>query len=320
MNNKKFSREEKGGNTPWMNTFADLMNLLLCFFVLLFAMSDVNSEKFESAAASLAQNGVNILPGDTTAIGEGTLIASGVSQLNELDEYVNSMGTETADTIQTAETSETDGEAESAGETETVGDTKSAGGTETAGGTESADGTETAENANNMAIDQQTLLNQLGMEQMKESEKMAEDVQSTIATDQLDSYIDLNFTNHYVSLTLSGALLFESGSSELKKDSYPILEKIGVILQKYNKSTIEIEGHTDSVPIHNSKFKNNNELSSFRALAVFDYFVEESHLDPATLKHSGRGEYIPIADNATVEGRAKNRRVEIKIYNTLGLY
>lgn len=308
MNNKKFSREEKGGNTPWMNTFADLMNLLLCFFVLLFAMSDVNSEKFESAAASLAQNGVNILPGGATAIGEGTLISSGVSQLNELDEYVNSMGTEAADTIQTAETSETAGEAESAG------------GTETVGGTESADGTETAENANNTAIDQQTLLNQLEMEQMKESEKMAEDVQSTIATDQLDSYIDLNFTNHYVSLTLSGALLFESGSSELKKDSYPILEKIGVILQKYNKSTIEIEGHTDSVPIHNSKFKNNNELSSFRALAVFDYFVEEFHLDPATLKHSGRGEYIPIADNATVEGRAKNRRVEIKIYNTLGLY
>ena len=72
---------------------------------------------------------------------------------------------------------------------------------------------------------------------------------------------------------------------------------------------------TDIVPIHSAKFANNNELSSARALNVFDYLVENTNLDPADIKHSGRGEYVPIADNTTEEGRAKNRRVEIRIYN-----
>ena len=95
------------------------------------------------------------------------------------------------------------------------------------------------------------------------------------------------------------------------------MEKVGVILQKYAESVIEVEGHTDNVPISTAKFANNNELSSARALSVFDYLVENTNLNPSNIKHSGRGEYIPVADNGTPEGRAKNRRVEIKIYNPL---
>ena len=83
---------------------------------------------------------------------------------------------------------------------------------------------------------------------------------------------------------------------------------------------IEIEGHTDNVPIHNSKFANNNELSSARALSVFDYLVETTTLNPANIKHTGRGEYVPVDDNSTPEGRSQNRRVEIKIYHTLSTY
>ena len=64
-------------------------------------------------------------------------------------------------------------------------------------------------------------------------------------------------------------------------------------------------------------FESNDVLSSYRALAMFDYLVENTSLDPAKIKHSGRGEYIPVADNSTPEGRAKNRRIEIKIYNNL---
>ena len=75
----------------WMNTFADLMNLLLCFFVLLFSMSTVDAQKFEQVAASFAQS-FSIFTAGASAIGDGILVSNGVSQLNELDQYMNSTG------------------------------------------------------------------------------------------------------------------------------------------------------------------------------------------------------------------------------------
>ena len=98
------------------------------------------------------------------------------------------------------------------------------------------------------------------------------------------------------------------------------MANIGAILEKYAAYTIEIEGHTDNVPMHSAKYANNNELSAARALAVFDYLLANTSLDPAMIKTSGRGEYKPIADNSTAEGRAKNRRVEIRIYHELSDY
>lgn len=249
----------------WMNTFADLMNLLLCFFVMLFSMSSMDSSKFEEMAASFTDS-FSIFSGGGASIGNGILISNGVSQLNELDQYINSMGYSS----------------------------------------EKADSEDAIEKAEG--------------EQMKASEELSELVEEMLKEQNLGRDVDLNLTSQYVSLTLNGSLLFDSGSDTIKEDSYEILDKIGVILQKYADSIIEIEGHTDNVPIHTSKFKDNNELSSARALSVFEYLADHTNLDPAMIKHSGRGEYVPIADNSVPEGRAKNRRVEIKIYHTLSTY
>ena len=91
---------------------------------------------------------------------------------------------------------------------------------------------------------------------------------------------------------------------------------------KYKGYSIEVEGHTDNVPVTkgNNKYKDNNELSSLRALSAFYYLVNEKGLDPSVVKYSGRGQYNPIASNRTEEGRQKNRRVEIKIFNELSSY
>ncbi len=263
------------GSPAWMATFGDLMNLLLCFFVLLFSMSSVDAQKFELIAASFSQT-FSVLSGGASAIGEGMLISNGVSQLNELSEYINSMGS----------MSDTEG-LKSFGE-------------------ESSEDTQSEE-----------LKAQYEQEQLKEAEMLAERIQEAVEEQNIDKEVDVNFTSQYVLLTMNGALLFDSGHAEIREDAYPLLQKIARILERYAKHTIEVEGHTDNVPLNGGRFENNDVLSSYRALSVFNYILENTSLDPANIKHSGRGEYLPIADNSTPEGRAKNRRVEIKIFHSL---
>ena len=266
---KRKKEEPQKASAEWMNTFADLMNLLLCFFVLLFAMSTVDAQKFEMIAASFSQT-FSIFSGGQTSIGEGMLLGNGVSQLNELDQYMSSMGKPAESESDTDEMDEID-----------------------------------------------EMQEKIDEAKLEESEKLAERIEEAIEESQMEDMIQLDFTSQYVQLTLKGAILFDSGSAALKADAMPVIEKVALILERYAENEIEIEGHTDNVPIHTSKYANNNELSSSRALAMFDYLVEHTALEPAQIKHSGRGEYLPIADNATPEGRAKNRRIEIKIYNEL---
>ena len=94
------------------------------------------------------------------------------------------------------------------------------------------------------------------------------------------------------------------------------MDKIEKVLQSYQENMIEIEGHTDNVPIHSAKYESNDVLSMYRALYVADYMRKITTIEPSHIKSSGRGESIPITDNSTPEGRARNRRVEIKIYNS----
>lgn len=266
---KKKPDEPPKGAPAWQSTFADLMNLLLCFFVLLFSMSTVDAQKFEEVVASFNQT-FSIFTAGATAIGDGVLISNGVSQLNELDDYINSTG------------KMDDGEIVS----------------------------------EDVAQAQQ----QLEEAQLEEAEELAEKIQEAVDERGMGEDIDLDVTTQYVQLTLKGALLFDSGSTLLKEEAKPVLDQVGVILEKYAEGTIEIEGHTDNVPMSGAKYSNNDELSSGRALSVFNYVLSVTNLNPANIKHAGRGEYVPVADNSTAEGRAKNRRVEIKIYTPLSSY
>ena len=136
------------------------------------------------------------------------------------------------------------------------------------------------------------------------------------SVEEIQNQVEVDFNAEYVLLTLNGALLFDSGKSEIRQDAYPLIDKIGAILTNYKSNIIEIEGHTDNVPISNVKYENNDVLSMYRALNVADYIRSITDLDPGLIKSSGRGEYVPVADNSTPEGRARNRRVEIKIYNS----
>ena len=82
-------------------------------------------------------------------------------------------------------------------------------------------------------------------------------------------------------------------------------------------NTISIEGHTDNVPQNTAQYPDNMVLSMYRAYSVYTYFVDTKGFNVNSISSTGRGEAVPVASNATAEGRAQNRRVEIKIYNML---
>ena len=88
---KKKEEAPPPGSPAWMATFSDLMNLLLCFFVLLFSMSTIDEAKLNEIIASMSSS-FSVFSAGSTSIGEGILISNGVSQLNELAEYINSTG------------------------------------------------------------------------------------------------------------------------------------------------------------------------------------------------------------------------------------
>lgn len=269
---KKKEDTPSPGSPAWMATFSDLMNLLLCFFVMLFSMSSLDAEKYNKLVASM-NNTFSIFDNGATTIGEGILISNGVSQLNELDEYINSTG-KTAD-------SEVDGE-----------------------------------QLEEFDKSPEVLEEALEEQNLKENELLSEMIQEAVNDSGVSEQIEVSFSSQYVQLTMKGALLFDSGKAELKEDAMAVLDKAGLILERYGAdTTIEIEGHTDNVPMTNPIYPTNEELSSARALSVFYYLLESTSLDPVMLKHAGMGERVPIADNSTAEGRSRNRRVEIRIYN-----
>lgn len=158
-------------------------------------------------------------------------------------------------------------------------------------------------------------------EQMQQAtEQMYDQVTEQIEQGKLEQYVSVGIDENYqyIKISMYGAILFDSGKAEIKKDAIPILSKIGDILKRYDEYLIKIEGHTDNVPITSSNsYKNNLWLSTARASNVWEYFTNDKGLNPITLESSGRAEFDPIADNSTEEGRRKNRRVEIKIYHDL---
>lgn len=265
---KQKQEDPPKGSPAWMSTFSDLMNLLLCFFVLLFSMSTVDAQKFQEVIASI-QSTVSILPAGGSSIGDGEMISAGVRQLEFLDKYYKEM-------TNSASKDETEDEYESTSSVEE-------------------------------AYEQQEL---------SESEKMAEAIQEAVEAAGIADMVEIDFNKEFVMLNLSGAILFDNASADIRMEAYPLVDKIGTILSKYTSNIIEIEGHTDNVPMSSARYENNDVLSMYRALSVANYIKDKTQLEAKYIKFSGRGEYEPIADNSSEEGRARNRRVEIKIFNS----
>lgn len=114
-----------------------------------------------------------------------------------------------------------------------------------------------------------------------------------------------------VYVAISDKLLFESGSAKVDKRGKEALAKLAEVLNKQTDIDVYIEGHTDSKPIHTAQFQDNWDLSVIRATSVVRILTKDYGVNPLQIQPSGRGEYLPVADNETADGRSKNRRTEI---------
>lgn len=119
--------------------------------------------------------------------------------------------------------------------------------------------------------------------------------------------------NGKIYVAMSDKLLFESGSAQVNKQGKEALGKLAEVLKKQHDIDVFIEGHTDNKPIKTVQFKDNWDLSVVRATSVVRILTKDYGVNPLQILPCGRGEFMPVDNNESVEGRAHNRRTEIII-------
>ena len=286
-------KKEMDGPPPagWMATFSDLMNLLLCFFVLLFSMSTVDETKFEELVRTLSES-LGIIEGASDSVLEGSMVTVGTQALMELTDAYETMGINDYQNSQSV--------------------------IEKGDGDQAHDPTDAETTMKN---DDPVTEEEIEEEMMEQSQEMAKEIEKMVQDEGLEGDVTMDVEAQYVLLTLDGATLFESGAANIAEEAIPVVNKVGRVLQHYPDSNIEIIGHTDSTPIVGfSVYADNIDLSFARAKTVAVYLVNNFDLSIEKMRFAGRGEYEPVASNDTEEGRARNRRVEVRIYNELNSY
>lgn len=242
---KRKEDEPKKGAPAYMNTYGDMMTLLLCFFVLLFSMSTVDAEKFQQLISSFHAQ-VSIFDGGQTINNTATAMQNGLSQMP---------ARETDFSIQQA-----------------------------------------------LQVEQSLA-------------QTEEDLSTYIEAESMEENVGVERQGNEIIIRFQDGVLFDSGKAQILAGAVPTLSTMGEKLKVYIDEgyVMSIEGHTDNQPISNAQFPSNWELSSARAIAVMRFYLDQMDFDVESMSCTGWAEYRPITDNNTPEGRAMNRRVEIKL-------
>jgi len=147
-----------------------------------------------------------------------------------------------------------------------------------------------------------------------QEQKATEALRKKIA-DALEGFnsneITVTMKNGKVYISMEESLLFPSGSAVVNPKGKEALAKVAGVLNTGSDINIDVEGHTDSLPIHNRMYEDNWALSTARATSIAHVLIDEYKVNPTKLTASGRSEYDPVATNSTPEGRAQNRRTDI---------
>ena len=142
--------------------------------------------------------------------------------------------------------------------------------------------------------------------------QMANGLEDEMRNDLESKDVTISKLQGKLTVNILDRVMFDSGEAILKPDGESVMRKIAAILAEHPALKIHVIGHTDNVPIRN-RFASNWELSSARALAAVHFLTEKAGVDPRRVGAVAYGEYRPLADNVTAEGRARNRRIAITI-------
>ncbi|HTV16363.1 MAG TPA: OmpA family protein [Acidobacteriaceae bacterium] len=137
-------------------------------------------------------------------------------------------------------------------------------------------------------------------------------LQSAMGAELQSHEVELRVTPEGFVISLKELGFFDSGQAQLLPGAAQKIRKIAEILSQHNLD-LRVEGHSDDQPIHNAAFRSNWELSTERAMTVLELLVGEAGFNPQKISVAGYGQYHPIADNATAEGRRINRRVDLVV-------
>lgn len=236
---RKPAESQEEGAPAWMNTYGDMVTLLLTFFVLLFSFSTVDADKWKALVE--------------TFTGKVEISAPQLSldPNTRMDELVLALGTPVPPPNENSQDKE-------------------------------------------------------------KFDELYEKIKKHVQDKGLDYALDVSKSNNTIIIRVKDSVLFDSGQDKIRQDALSMLDNIMAIFDQYDDAIreIHVEGHTDNVPISSSRFKSNWDLSTSRAVSVIQYCIAHSTLSPMKYAAAGYGEYHPIADNDTEEGKAKNRRVD----------
>lgn len=274
------------GLPAWMGTFADLMSLLMCFFVLLLSMATMDANRFKKMAESLndafgVQRQViayEIVKG-TSVVAQHFSPASGDPTI--LDEVRQQT---------------TDAEKEFLGKT-------------------SEDKEKEAEEKKKHEEDSQkaqivTEYVEATEQKIKEAEELAEEIKEFMIEEIEENTISVETDLARVVIRINEKGSFSSGSAEFNPDFLPIMDKVSAVVNG-SEGTVTIAGHTDNIPIKAGLYRSNWDLSAARAVTVAQAILLDGSVDENRLVIEGHADTVPLVNNDTAENRAINRRVEI---------
>lgn len=273
----------KPGLAPWMATFADLMALLMCFFVLLLSFSEMDAMKFKRLAGSMAQAfGVQARL-DLSEVPKGTsIIAQEFSPGRPEPTPINEIWQKTDDVIEMSL------------------DVDCANEYDVEQGEEGVD-------SGVKARVQQRL-----EELIKQTEQDAYDLAQALHEQIVEGQVEVETQGRKIIIRIREKGSFSSGSADLNPRYRDVMHEVSAVLA-LKPGSVVVQGHSDDIPIRTPRFRSNWELSSARAVSVAHELMRAGDLDPRRFEVSGKADTAPLVPNDSAENRARNRRVEIII-------